>query len=184
MADSVKSMVVSVFCPDQVGLVAAITGVLFDLGANLGDTSFAVLGQAAEFTAICEVAEEISADEVREALSAQPELAGARVLVAPFELNLLHGSTGEATHRIEISGGDSPGLLARLSEVFGQFDSNIVRLTTDKQEVEGTYRYTMRINARIAPDRADACLAAVMNTAGGLRLHAEWRPLKPNGKSS
>ena len=37
-------VLVSVFCPDRTGLIAAIAGRLFDLGANLGDTSFTVLG--------------------------------------------------------------------------------------------------------------------------------------------
>ncbi len=44
---------ISILCPDRAGLVAAIAGHLFDLGVNLRDTSFAVLGQGAEFTAVC-----------------------------------------------------------------------------------------------------------------------------------
>ena len=38
---------VSIFCPDREGLVAAVTRRLFDLGINLGDTAFSVLGLGA-----------------------------------------------------------------------------------------------------------------------------------------
>ena len=48
------TVLVSIIGPDRVGLVSAVTSRLFDLGADLGDTSFAVLGGGAEFTAICE----------------------------------------------------------------------------------------------------------------------------------
>ena len=46
---------VSVLCQDHPGLIAAIAGRLFDIGANLGDTTFAVLGGAAEFNSVCEL---------------------------------------------------------------------------------------------------------------------------------
>src|SRR5262245_7561107 len=48
-----KSALVSVICEDRTGLIAAITGRMFDLGINLGDTTFAVLGTGAEFTTLC-----------------------------------------------------------------------------------------------------------------------------------
>ena len=43
---------VSTFCPDRVGLVSAVTGHLFGLGANLRDATFAVMGSGAEFSAV------------------------------------------------------------------------------------------------------------------------------------
>ena len=56
------NVLVSVFCPDRTGLVSAIAGRLFEIGANLGDTSFAVLGAGAEFSAICDIPAHVSAD--------------------------------------------------------------------------------------------------------------------------
>ena len=35
-----KTALISVLCPDRVGVVAAMTGQIFDLGGNLGDTKF------------------------------------------------------------------------------------------------------------------------------------------------
>ena len=55
---------ISILCPDRIGLVAAIAGRLFDLGGNLADTTFAVLGGGAEFTAVCEFPEGVTPETI------------------------------------------------------------------------------------------------------------------------
>lgn len=170
-----KNVLVSIICADRVGLVSAISASLFDLGGNLGDTSFAVLGAGAEFTSICEMPDEIAIEEIEGILAAQPELQGAKVVVAPFDLGFLHGPKGDISHFIEITGGDRPGLIGRLSEVFVQFDANIVRMTSEKTPAGDDFFYAIRIAAQIPPERVEACLATVMNTAGEMKLSATWQ---------
>ena len=109
-------LLVTFFCPDRTGLVSGVTGALFDLGANLGDTTFAVLGGGAEFTTICSLPDDVTADHVTNTLRALPELAEAELTVEPFTLSPEQGPTGDVTHRIVLIGGDQPGLIARLSE--------------------------------------------------------------------
>lgn len=157
-----STVLISVFCPDRTGLVAAITGRLFEIGADLGDTSFAVLGSGAEFTSVCTVPAELSPAEIEGDLAALPELAGARLSVRPFELDASHGPLGRITHRVTVSGGDRPGLVARLTEVFGEFKANIVRMDAQRLPDQGLYvtRFALSI-----PDRAASCLATVANTA-------------------
>jgi glycine cleavage system transcriptional repressor len=46
---------VSILAQDRVGLVSEVADHLFEAGVNLGDTTFAVLGTGAEFTAVCEL---------------------------------------------------------------------------------------------------------------------------------
>ncbi|MDP6172892.1 MAG: ACT domain-containing protein [Rhodospirillales bacterium] len=158
---------ISVFCPDRTGLVAAITGNLFDLGADLGDTTFAVLGTGAEFTAVCEVPDTASFEEVESSLAGLEELAQAKIGVTPFTLDAGHGAGGTITHRITVLGGDQPGLIARLCEVFGDFKANIVRLSAERMQ-DGNY--AIRLSVAIPEDAAPACLATVANTAEGLQL--------------
>ncbi|CAA7616003.1 glycine cleavage system protein R [Magnetospirillum sp. UT-4] len=162
-----STVLISVFCPDRTGLVAAITGRLFEIGANLGDTSFAMLGAGAEFTSLCHLPDDMAAPECEADLAALPELATARVSVRPFELDDAHGPLGRITHRVVVSGGDRPGLIARMSEVFGQFQANIVRM--DAQRLAEQNLYVTRFAVAI-PERAAACLATVANTAGELGL--------------
>lgn len=161
------SALISVFCSDRPGLVAAIAGRLFDLGVNLGDSSFAMLGGGAEFTSVCDLPAELAPAEIQADLSRLPELAEARVSVRLFELDAAHGPLGRITHRVVVSGGDRPGLVARLSEVFGQFHANIVRMDAQRVPEQGVYitRFSVSI-----PTRVDACLSTINNTAGELNL--------------
>ena len=162
-----SSLLISIFCPDRTGLVAAITGRLFEIGANLGDTSFSMLGAGAEFSSVCEVPDELPPAEIEADLAALPLLQGARVSVRLFDLDAHHGPAGRISHRIAVTGGNRPGLVARLSEVFGEFHANIVRMDAQAYPEQGVYvtRFAVSI-----PDRTEACLATIANTAGELNL--------------
>lgn len=167
-------LLISVLCPDRTGLVSAIAGRLFDLGANLGDTSFAVLGAGAEFTSVCHLPDDVSETEVRAELSALPELAGADIAVTRFSFEPDHGPSARISHTITISGGDRPGLIARLSEVFATFHANIVRMEAQRVVWDDTSRYLTRFAVAIPPGSAASCLATVANTAGELGLSCRW----------
>jgi glycine cleavage system transcriptional repressor len=169
-----SSILVSVFCPDRTGLVAAITSRLFELGANLGDVSFAVLGAGAEFTAICSIPDHLNPEAVSEDLAALPELPGATISVTSFGLEPRHGPTAEVTHLISVTGGDQPGLIARLSEAFAQFDANIVRMNAQTILEASGSRYVTRFAVWIPPARLEACLNTISNTAGELGLSCVW----------
>jgi glycine cleavage system transcriptional repressor len=161
---------VSVLCRDRVGLVSAIADCLFQAGVNLRDTTFAVLGEGAEFTSVCELPKGLTADDLRAELALLPELAGAQLDVHPYGFDPRPGPMGRITHRIEVSGGDQLGLIARLSEIFTQNGANIVRLDAQKlPETEGG-RYVTRFAVWLPAERAALCLAAVDATAGSLGL--------------
>jgi len=170
---------VSIIGPDRIGLVSAITGRLFDLGADLGDTSFAVLGGGAEFTAICEFPGDMALESLQAELEALPEIEDAEVKVSRFELASMHPASETITHTITISGGDSPGLMARLCEVFQQSDANIVRLNSER--VPGTEHRQYVISAAVAipAQNEQTCLATVTNTAGELGLTCQWEKVAP-----
>ena len=165
---------VSIAGPDRPGLVAEVAGRLFDLGANLGDTTFAVLGEGCEFTSLVELPASVSAAELKAELKTLAALKGAKLEVEPFALGAVHGPMGRVTHRIRISGGDRPGITARLAEVFADFGANIVRLNSERVPGTGGARYDMIFAVAIPPGRASACLATVANTAGTMDLRCVW----------
>jgi glycine cleavage system transcriptional repressor len=165
---------ISVLCEDNPGLIAAITGRLYDIGANLGDTTFAVLGGAAEFTAVCELPAGVSLASVESELTRLPALAKAKLSVTPFGYQPIHADQAHITHRIEITGKDSPGLVARLSEVFLQFGANIVRLNSERLPGAGHAHYMLRMAVFIPEGKASTCLATVANTAAQLALTCWW----------
>ncbi len=160
---------VTITGPDRVGLISAVTGTLFDLGANLADTNFAVLGTGFEFNAVCELPGNIENDEITRGLTALAELDGADITVEPFEFAGAAADNARITHIIDVSGGDRPGLIARLTEAFQEFEANIVRMNSSRDSGD----YVTRFEVSIPAARAEQCLAAVSNSANQLSLSCE-----------
>jgi glycine cleavage system transcriptional repressor len=161
--------IVTVLCPDKTGLVSSITGLLWELGANLTDTSFAVLGSGADFSAICELPPGVDVSDIEQALAALDLLVGAEISVRPYNFEAHHGPEGDVSHRIIVSGGDQPGLVARLCETFVEFGANIVSLNAGPLAHQRD-RYVIRLAVSIPDPAADACIATVTNTAESLGL--------------
>jgi glycine cleavage system transcriptional repressor len=161
---------VSILAPDRVGLVSAIADHLFSAGINLRDTTFAALGKGAEFTSLCELPPALGLRELEDGLAAIKALAGAQIRVVPYAFDHEAGPMDLVTHRVEVSGGDQLGLIARLSEIFAQYGANIVRLDAQKLPESEGGRYVTRFALWLPPAQAAKCLAAVTNTAGELRL--------------
>ena len=113
------------------------------------------------------------AGEVEDELKDLPELRDARLTVSDFRSSPCM-APGHITHRIEITGPDSPGLIARLSEAFVGYGANIVRMNSERVPGSGGVNYTTRIAVSIPPGKEQACLATVGNTAAELKLACRW----------
>lgn len=163
-------LLIFIECPDRTGIIAAVTGHLFDVGADLGETAFAAVGGRAEFSTECTVPDGTSEADLRQVLAAIPEVAGGTVRVSRPDT----AGGDRATHRIIVAGGNRPGLIARLSEAFVQFDVNILRLDASLVPGGNGDRYVTRFAVAIPPHRTQACLATVSNTAGELGLTCHW----------
>lgn len=160
---------ITISCDDRVGLISDITGRLFDIGTNLGPTSFALDGTTATFETTCELPDDCPITEceagLRELALVNADIAVAAISAAP-KLTTAPG----ATHLIECSGVDQPGLIARLSEIFIEYKANIVRLAASASDEKDARIYTLRFAVAIPPERAANCLATLANTAGSMRL--------------
>ena len=174
ISENPNSAIVSIKGPDKVGLISAVAGRLFDLGINLGDTTFTVLGGNAEFSAVCELQGETNIDAIKTELNALDQLAGSEISVSHFNIKNETDASKSVTHNITISGGDRPGLLAMLCEVFQQFGANIVQLNSEHRLGAGGGQYVISAAVSIPPDAAKTCLTHISNTAGDLGLNCEW----------
>lgn len=167
---------ISITGKDQLGLIAELTARLFDLGGDLADTTFAVLGTGFEFTAVVEFPDDAVLDEIGRELQALAALEDTNFHIEAFRFDAAHEESGHITHRIRISGGDQPGLIARLSEVFAGFGANVVRLNSERlaDSEGGQARFVIRFGVAIPEVRVGACLAAIGNTAGQLEMACTW----------
>lgn len=169
-----NNLLISILCPDKPGLISAVTGALFELGVNLGDTTFTILGEGSEFTAICESPADLPADELAGQLRALEDLQGADVTVRPFSYATTHKMLDDTTHHIILEGRDQPGLIARMTEVFADYEANIVRMDSKKLSEDSEARYRIQLWVSIPETRAGACLATVTNTATVLDMQSSW----------
>ena len=166
---------ISILCEDHAGLIADVTGRLYDLGINLGDTTFAVLGGGAKLTLVAKLPVDISIADVEEELRSMPVLDRAELSVAPFAYRETHDQSAHITHRIEIMGDDSPGLIARLSEALRPMGANIVELNSESVAGASSARFLLRMAISVPPGKEAVCMATVANTAGQMNLSCRWQ---------
>lgn len=169
-----NNLLISIICSDKPGLISAVTGALFELGVNLGDTTFTMLGEGAEFTAVCESPADLPAGELAEQLGTLEDLENAEITVRPFSYASTHKATENITHHIVLQGRDQPGLIARMTEVFADYEANIVRMDSKKLAADSEARYLIQLWVSIPGARAKACLATVTNTATVLDMQSSW----------
>jgi glycine cleavage system transcriptional repressor len=170
-----NTALISILCEDHPGLIADVTGRLYDLGVNLGDTSFAVLGGGAKLTLVAKLPADVSIADVDEELRSMSVLKNGELSVAPFIYRETHDQSAHVTHRIEIMGDDSPGLIARLSEAFRQMGANIVELNSESVPGASGARFLLRMAVSIPQDKTVVCLATVDNTAAQMNLACRWQ---------
>lgn len=171
---------ISIIGLDRVGVVSGVTGYLFETGANLADSAFAVLGEGFEFSCIAEFSAGADEEEITAGLAALEAVAGARITVSRFPFALARGESATITHVVDISGGDRPGLVARISEVLVDYGANIVRMSSKRTATEDGYDYRTRFAINLGEGRLAALEAALYNTAGSLRLDCDVEGVNDN----
>ena len=170
-----NTALISILCEDRAGLIADVTGRLYDLGINLGDTTFAVLGGGAKLTVVAKLPSDISIADVEDELRSIAVLNGADMSVAPFTYRETHGQTAQVTHRIEITGDDSPGLIARVSEALRPMGANIVELNSESVPGASGARFLLRMAIWVPQGKEAVCMATIANTAGQMNLSCRWQ---------
>lgn len=169
-----KQLRIAISGPDHPGLLAAVAGQLFDVGGNLGDATFAVLGQAAELTVVCTVPSNTDEATLQASLAKLPALAKGSIVVQPFVLRATRAEMGTVTHVIHVRGQNQPGLVARLTESFDEFGANVVRMTAEQVAQGSDYRIDFELWVDEA--RAEHLLDTASNIAESLGLSFEARP--------
>jgi len=175
---NLENFLISIVGRDQIGVVSEVTSYLFDIGANVADSSYAVLGEGFELTAVVTFGVDAEMREIEAGLSELAALAGARIAIVPFGFDTTRGETATISHTVEITGGDRPGLIARVSEVLVEYEANIVRMSSKRSvDEQGAAHYRTRFAISTPEGRVDALSAALFNTAGSLRLNCKVEPV-------
>ncbi len=162
--------IVSISCVSQSGLLTTVTECLAARGCNLADTTFAVLSGSAEFTTVCEMPDGMAEETLALELHRLPALAGAKVIVGPFDPVASEARGQRITHRFEFSGPDRPGKILRLSQAFTASKAVIMRLNSQCSTLDGASHSTIRIAVILAEEDSAAAQAAIADAARELGL--------------
>lgn len=120
-------LAVTVVGRDAPGIIAAVTGVLADLGGNLEDSSMTLLHGHFAMTLV--VAVDRQREDVAAALAPVTEPRGLVVSVGEVPNDAKPAVTG-SHHVLRVHGGDRPGIVSALAAVVSEHGGNITDLTT------------------------------------------------------
>ncbi|HWD52348.1 MAG TPA: ACT domain-containing protein [Acidimicrobiales bacterium] len=187
---------------DQPGIVAAVTGVLVDLGCNLEDSTMSILrGQFAVLLVIA-VPEGRGADAVEASLAPVADRLGLTIVVRPLppgpgargggdsasdrsrgasggEAGTEAGADGPGVegdvYAFSVHGADRPGIVHRAAEALAEAGGNIIDLSTRLVGSDDQPVYVLTLTVGFDPGTdADAAATAVRQSveAFGVQCHA------------
>lgn len=157
---------------DRPGIVAAVTGVLFELGCNLADCSMSLLRDQFAMILLVEAPDDVKREGLEEAFRAP---AGEfDLLMTVREVPHAEPSKPSRPHVVSIYGADRPGIVHRVSKALAGRGVNITNLTSHLIE-ESIYTMVLEIDLP-----ADADPAEVENDLRGiasdLQVDVSFRP--------
>lgn len=168
---------------DQPGIVAALTGVLMDLGCNLEDSTMSILrGQFAVLLVIA-VPDDTGAEVVESSLAPVAERLGLTIVVRPLPQIPAANRGGpeveteddNQVYAFSVHGADRPGIVHRAAEALAEAGANIIDLSTRLvgSDAEPVYVLTLTVGFGPGTD-AEAAAATVRRSveAFGVQCHA------------
>lgn len=161
---------------DRPGIVAAISGVLFELGGNIEDSRMSILGGHFAVMLIVELPEEASRERLEEGLDAVRRDLGLEALSVSEVERMADGRGAQASHVLTVYGADRPGIVHRVAALLAERGVNVADLST---QVSGgappVYVMVMELSV---PEDAEGPLEEALAAAGDeLEVDVSLRPL-------
>lgn len=132
-----KTVVLTGTGRDQVGIVAKLTGALFDQGCNLLDSSMTLLRGEFAIILMVQLAENQSLNSLAAKLKEFQQSMGLTIHLRELSAEELKSTEPAANpHIISVYGADKPGIVAGVTKVLADFKINIsdVQTTSTKNE--------------------------------------------------
>lgn len=166
---------VSAMGADRPGIVAAVTGALVDLGANLDDCSMTILRGHFAMMIVVETPPGTTAEEVEAAVVAPARAHELVVAVRAIDDDVPQSPPGRS-FSLALHGADRPGIVHRVASLLASESVNIVDLSTRVIGEPGRPVYAMTLDITLPtgcdPDVLAQRLGALAADLGvSCRLH-------------
>lgn len=149
---------------DRPGIVAAISGVLFELGGNIEDSRMSILRGHFAVMLIVALPEEASRSRLEEGLATVRERLGLEA-ISVSEVESLEGRTAAPSHVLSVYGADHPGIVHRVASELAERGVNVTDLSTRLTGPEDRPVYVMLMELAIG-EAAEEELEAALGAAG------------------
>jgi glycine cleavage system transcriptional repressor len=148
----VAQFVVFTVGSDRPGIVAAVTGAVYELGGNLLDTTMTIL--SGQFAVALAVDIDVDAATLQGALVAATETFDLAVMVRPVEAHddATHGARSPDPWVVSVYGADRAGIVARSAEVLARRGVNVVDLQTRVVGASDDPVYAMLLEVELPSD--------------------------------
>jgi glycine cleavage system transcriptional repressor len=152
---------------DRPGIVAAVTGVLWELGCNLEDTSMSILRGHFSMMLMVAVPPGVSAADVEAAMEPAAAASDLVVVVRPIDDDVPVSTVGEAW-TVSVYGADQPGIVHRVARLLADAGVNVVDLVTRVIGEPEQPVYAMFLDVTVPPgvDSIEASLEALAGELG------------------
>ena len=159
---------------DRPGIVAAVSGVLVDLGCNLEDSTMTILHDHFAVLLVVSAPDDVTAAALESALGAVAQRFELVVAVRPLTDT---GSRGEDRTAVEpwtvaVHGADRPGIVRDVTTALADAGGNVVDLSTHLVGGAGApvYVMTLRVTLPGGPPGQDAA-GRIREAAAALDVH-------------
>lgn len=157
-----SELIITAAGPDRPGIVAAVTGALYEHGANLADCAMALLG--GQFAMMLLVESEVDAKTMESSLTATAESFELEVTVR--EAAITEAEEPARPYVVSVYGADHPGIVHGIASVLARRSVNITDLTSHLMGGIYTMVLDVELPPEIDPGEVEADLLDAANELG------------------
>lgn len=150
---------------DRPGIVAAVTGALYEQGCNLEDCSMTILSGHFAMMLLVRGPDGVTAASLERALAAAAEPLGLTVAVREVEEETGAAVVGEP-HMVAVYGADRPGIVRRVTSLLAERGVNITDLDTRVIGGADEPVYAMQLEVTVPEELDPEELAGDLAAAG------------------
>lgn len=150
---------------DRPGIVAAVTGALYEQGCNLEDCSMTILSGHFAMMLLVRGPDGVTAASLERALAAAAEPLGLTVAVREVEEETGAAVVGEP-HMVAVYGADRPGIVHRVTSLLAERGVNITDLDTRVIGGADEPVYAMQLEVTVPEELDPEELAGDLAAAG------------------
>lgn len=165
-----KYLVVTAVGPDRPGIVAGLTALLAERGANVADSRMAILGGEFALIALVSVPEG-QLEGTEQAIHAAAAQMGLQILVRPTYSPSEHRAGHVRSYEVSVHALDHPGIVYAVADAVRSLSGNVVSLETSAYQaaVTGAPLFRMALAAdfpaEVSASRLREVLAQVSEAA-------------------